>query len=349
MKRNPNNLPTAFTSVEELEEFLSRPREDVMEALRQLSGDLLILGVGGKMGPTLAMLAQRCVTDAGLKNKVIGVDLFPDRQVEGRLQKAGVQTLHCDVTDPKALEELPDVDNLIFMVGMKFGTTGKEPATWAINSFVPGLVARRFAGTRTVVFSSGNVYPMVPVLSGGCLERTPPAPLGEYAQSVLGRERNFAYFANQSKSPVLFFRLNYSVEMRYGVLWDIAQKVWNDQPVNVSMGHANVLWQGDANAYALRCLALAESPPRILNVTGPETLCVRQVAHLFGTRMKRDVLIEGEEQSTALLSNAQEAFRLLGYPTMPASRVIQWLASWVSAGGESLGKPTKFQVRDGKF
>jgi len=342
-------MPERFDTCKELEDFLSRPKKDVINSLAGLDGDLLILGAGGKMGPTLALLAQRCVREGGLHKEIIAVDLFPDNQVETRLREAGIKTLRCDMMDPKDLARLPDADNVIFMVGMKFGTTGKEAATWAVNAHLPALAAQRFVGSRTVVFSSGNVYPLVPVLSGGCTERVPPAPLGEYAQSVLGRERNFEYFASRSESPVLFFRLNYAVEMRYGVLWDIGQKVWHGQPVDVSMGHANVIWQGDANAYALRCLALAQSPPRILNVTGPEILSVRQIAHRFGMWMKRDVLIQGQEEPTALLSDAQEAFRLLGYPKVPTGRVIEWLASWISSGGADLGKPTKYQVRDGKF
>jgi nucleoside-diphosphate-sugar epimerase len=235
------------------------------------------------------------------------------------------------------------------MVGFKFGATGQAAHTWAVNAFLPGLVAQRFRDARVVVFSSGNVYPLTPVVLNDCTERTPPGPVGEYAQSVLGRERIFSYFAQQFSVPAVLFRLNYAVEMRYGVLLDIARKVWAGEPIALGMGHVNVIWQGDANAYALRSLALAATPPLILNITGPETLSVRNVALAFGELMGRAPVFEGTEQPDALLSSAQRAFSLMGYPRVPVGKVVEWVASWVMRGRPVLDKPTKFQVRDGRF
>jgi len=338
-----------FETVEALEEYLSRPTVEVMEVFRRLDGDIMILGVGGKMGPTLAMLAQRSIAEAGLGKRVIGVSRFSSAEVAEKLAAAGVKTIPCDLMDRDALFALPDVRNIIYMAGMKFGATGREPQTWAINAFLPGMVAQKFRDSRIVVFSSGNVYPFTPVIHGGCTEKTPPAPVGEYAQSVLGRERIFQYFAQKLGVRGVLFRLNYAVELRYGVLLDIALKVAAGQPVDVSMGHANVIWQGDANAFALCALTLAETPPRILNITGPEAISVRAVALQFGELLGKPPIFVGSEQADALLSNAQLAHSILGYPKVSVGMVIKWIASWVLAKGPTLDKPTKFQVRDGRF
>jgi nucleoside-diphosphate-sugar epimerase len=346
---NASTLPSGFRTVEELEAFLSRPTPELVQAVDQLAGDIMILGVGGKMGPTLAMLACRAVAAAHADKRVIGVSRFSDPQVADKLRRAGVEVVACDLMDREALGSLPDVPNIIYMVGFKFGATGQEARTWAVNAFLPGLVAQRFPGTRMVLFSSGNVYPFTPVALGHCTEEVPPGPIGEYAQSVLGRERIFAHFAQQGGVSAVVLRLNYAVEVRYGVLLDIARRVWAGEPIRVDMGHVNLIWQGDANAYALRCLALASRPPLILNVTGPETLSVRSLAHQFGKLMGRTPAFEGSEQPDALLSNAQRAFSLLGYPHVPLGKVIEWVASWVVQGGPVLDKPTKFQVRDGRF
>lgn len=341
--------PEGFDSVQELEEFMSRPTPEVIESLASLDGDLMILGVGGKMGPTLAMLARRSLDQAGVNKRVIGVSRFSSPGLAERLRQTGVETIACDLMDSDALAELPQVRNVIYMVGFKFGATGRESLTWAMNAFLPGMVAQRFRHSRIVIFSSGNVYPLVPVLRGGCTEDTPPSPVGEYAQSVLGRERIFTHFARQFGIPTLIFRLNYAVEMRYGVLLDIAHKVWAEEPIDLSMGHCNVIWQGDANAYALRALTLTESPPRVLNATGPEIVSVRRVALRFGKLLDKKPLLVGEEQETALLSDAGLAHALLGYPKVPLGQVIKWVAHWVRSGGPTLNKPTKFQVRDGRF
>jgi nucleoside-diphosphate-sugar epimerase len=344
-----SSLPSEFETVEALEEFLSQPTAEVVEAMGQLDGDVMVLGAGGKMGPTLAMLAWRAVAAAGVDKRVIGVSRFSDPLVAGNLRDAGIETISCDLMDQEALQSLPDAANIVYMVGLKFGATGQAARTWAVNAFLPGSVAQRFRDARIVVFSSGNVYPFTPVALNHCTERMPPGPVGEYAQSILGRERIFTYFAQQLNVPAVLFRLNYAVEMRYGVLLDIARKVWMGEPIALRMGHVNVIWQGDANAYALRSLALAADPPLILNVTGPETLSVRNVALEFGELMGRTPVFEGIEQPDALLSNAQQAFSLMGYPRVPVGRAIEWVASWVMHGRPVLDKPTKFQVRDGRF
>jgi nucleoside-diphosphate-sugar epimerase len=342
-------LPSHFESISALEEFLSRPRPEVIQALQALDGDILILGVGGKMGPTLAALARRSCDEAGLQKRIIGVSRFSAPGLREELQRWGVETIACDLLDEDALRALPQIPNIIYMPGMKFGATGREAQTWAMNAFLPGLVARTFRHSRVVLFSSGNVYPFVPAMHGGSTEADPPAPVGEYAQSVLGRERVFEYFASQYDVLGVLFRLNYAVELRYGVLLDIARLVWAGQALDLRMGHFNCIWQGDANAYALRALELAEVPPRVLNVTGPETASVRSVALRFGALLGKDPVFVGSEEPHALLSNAGLAHRFLGYPRVPLEAVIEWVAEWVRSGGTTLDKPTKFQVRDGKF
>jgi nucleoside-diphosphate-sugar epimerase len=338
-----------FENVEALEASLSHPTPEVIDAMRRLDGDLMILGAGGKMGPTLAMLAQRAVVEAGLRTHVIGVSRFSNPHVAEKLNRAGVETIACDLMDDAALRSLPQAPHIIYMVGTKFGTGGREAHTWAVNAFLPGRVVQRFRHARFVLFSSGNVYPLVPIINGGCTEETPPGPVGEYAQSVLGRERIFEHFARQLNVPGTILRLNYAVELRYGVLLDIARQVRNGGAIDLRMGYVNVIWQGDANAYALRALTLAETPPRILNVTGPETISVRRLALQFGELLGKEPVFEGREGEDALLNNAQQAFKLLGYPRVPLGKAIEWVAAWVRTDGPTLDKPTHFQTRDGKF
>jgi nucleoside-diphosphate-sugar epimerase len=342
-------LPSSIEDVQALESLLSQPRSEVVEALRALDGDLMVLGAGGKMGPTLCLLAQRAIDAGRVSKRLFAVSRFSDSRVEDALAEAGVETIRCDLMDRDALWALPEARNIVYMVGHKFGTTGQEARTWAVNAFLPGLVAQRFAGARILAFSSGNVYPLTSVVQGHCTEETPPGPVGEYAQSVLARERIMSYFAQQTGAAVLFLRLNYAVELRYGVLLDIAQKVWTGMPIDLCMGHANVIWQGDANAFALRAIHLASNPPSVLNVTGPEVLSVRALAVTFGKLMGRTPRLEGTEEPEALLSSAERAFTLLGYPRVPVGKVIEWTADWVSRGEAVYGKPTKFQVRDGRF
>lgn len=336
-------------SEEQLEDLLSQPSGADRQAVGALEGDLLILGAGGKMGPTLARRARRAADEAGVGLRVIAVARFSDPSVRQKLERWGVETLAADLLQEHRLAELPDAPNVIFMAARKFGSTGDEPLTWAMNTYLPARVALRYRNSRIVAFSSGNVYPLVPVVSGGATEATPPDPVGEYAQSVLGRERMFQYFSGLYGTPVALLRLNYAVELRYGVLLDIGRKVFERRPVDLSMGAVNVIWQGDANSICLRAFRLASSPPEILNVTGPETLSVRWIAQRFGEHFGADPVFEGAEAATALLNNAARCHHLFGYPSVSAEQVIEWVAQWIAAGGAILGKPTHFEVRDGKF
>jgi nucleoside-diphosphate-sugar epimerase len=334
---------------EQLDERLSRPTPELIEDLARLPGDLVILGVGGKMGPTLARMARRAADEAGDRRHVIGVSRFSEPGLQEELEAAGVETITCDLLDRAAVARLPDAPNVIFMAGRKFGSTGDEARTWAMNAYVPALVAERYRDARIVVFSSGNVYPLVPVALGGATEECPPAPIGEYAQSVLARERVFEYFSRVHGTPMVLLRLNYAIDLRYGVLLDVAQRVAARMPIDLTMGHVNVIWQGDANAIALRALTLCESPPKVLNVTGPETISVRWLASEFGARLGIQPVFEGCEAATALLSNAARCFKYFGYPTVPLAQMIDWVAHWVKIGGPTLSKPTHFEQREGRF
>ncbi|MEO0416729.1 MAG: NAD(P)-dependent oxidoreductase [Verrucomicrobiota bacterium] len=333
----------------ELMDRLTQPNPSLLEDISQIKGDLLILGVGGKMGPSLAILAKRAFLQCGMTNRVIGVSRFSDPVKQKELEDAGVETIRGDLLSDPFLQSLPSVPNVIFMAGQKFGTIGQEPLTWTMNTYLPGRVADKFKASRIVVFSTGNVYPFTAVNGAGASEETPVGPVGEYAQSCLGRERMFQYFAKQNGTPILIFRLNYALDLRYGVLNDIARKVWRGEPINLEMGYVNVIWQGDANAYAIRSLLLCESPARVLNVTGPEKLSLRDLAITFGERLQKRVQLEGEASATALLSDASRCFTELGTPSVTADELIDWTVEWIQSGGEALNKPTKFQVRDGKF
>ncbi len=341
--------PSAVADVGQLEELLSTPGPELVAEAARWEDGLLVLGAGGKMGPTLCRMAARALAAAGRSQRVVAVSRFSDPQARAALEAAGVQTISCDLLDPQAVASLPDCRHIVFMAGRKFGSTGAEAATWATNAYLPGLLAARFPHARWVVFSSGNVYPLVPVLSGGCTEADPPAPVGEYAQSVLGRERIFEHFSRTLGTPVTLIRLNYAVELRYGVLVDVAQAVAAGEEVDVTMGHVNVLWQRDANEYALRAFSLCQSPPAILNVTGPETVSVRWVAEELGRRLGRAPRIVGQEAPTALLNNAARCFRLFGYPRTTLGEMLDLVADWVGRGGVTHGKPTHFQTRDGRF
>ncbi|MCS7315620.1 MAG: NAD(P)-dependent oxidoreductase [Bryobacterales bacterium] len=334
---------------EELEERLSRPNPADVEFMRRLEGDLLILGVAGKMGPSLARRARRAADEAGVRMRVVGVARFSNPRVREELEAAGVETIGADLLDDDQLRALPDFPNVIYMAARKFGTTGNECLTWALNTYLPGRVAERFRRSRIVAFSSGNVYPLVPVAQGGPTEATPPDPVGEYAQSVLGRERMFEYFSARYGTPVALLRLNYAIDLRYGVLVDIARRVYERRPVQLAMGMVNVIWQGDANSVALRALGLCETPPAVLNVTGPETVSVRSLARRFGERFGVEPIFEGTEAPTALLSDASRCHRLFGYPEVSLEQMIEWVADWIRSGGALWDKPTHFEVRDGKF
>jgi nucleoside-diphosphate-sugar epimerase len=348
---SPVRPPTAplLKDVAAVEEALSRPTPGLAQALAALDGDLMILGVGGKMGPTLARMARRALDEAGSRRSVYGVARFTQPEVRGELESAGVRAVPCDLLDRAAVSDLPDAPNVIFMAGMKFGSTGAEALTWAMNAVVPSLVAERYRDARIVVFSSGNIYPIASVLRGGSTETSGTGPVGEYAQSALARERVFEHFSRRSGTRVVIFRLNYAIDLRYGILLDVAQQVAAGTPIDLTMGNVNVIWQGDANAIALRCLSHAQSPPLVLNVTGPETVSIRHLALRFGELLDRVPILIGEEAPTALLSNAAQCFRLFGYPTVPLEQMIRWVADWVRHGGATLNKPTHYETRDGKF
>ena len=328
-----------------LEEVMTRPDPALVEDLAAVPGDILVLGAGGKMGPTLCRMAKR----ADPARRVIAVARWSEPGLRERMEGWGIECLSADLTDHAALGALPDAPNLVFMAARKFGASGAPEQTWAMNVLLPAIVAGRWAASRIVFFSSGNVLPLVPVLSGGADENTAPAPTGEYAASVLGRERVFQHAGATRGTRSFGVRLNYAIDCRYGVLHDVATKVLAGQPVPLAMGHANVIWQGDANAWTLRGLRRATADCPILNVTGPETISIRWLAERFGERLDRPVHFAGEEAPEALLSNAARAFATFGYPRVPLLRMMDWVADWVGRGGRALGKPTKFEVRDGRF
>ena len=339
--------------VDELEDLLSEPYPEDIEFARGLEGDTIVLGAAGKMGPTLAMRMARALASAGSKTKIFAVSRFSDEEIREKLAARGITTIRADLLDDEACEgrlaDLPRCPNVIFMAGMKFGASGNEPLTWARNAYLPGRVAEHFRGSRIVVLSTGNVYPLVPVTSGGSKETDRPEPVGEYAQSCLGRERVFAYFADRYATPVCLIRLNYAVEARYGVLLDIARRVHSGEPVSVVMGRVNVIWQGDANSAVFRSLGLCAAPAETLNVTGLETLSVRRLAGEFARRLGRPEIIAGEESASALLSDASRCRALLGVPRAPLDWLLDLTADWLKRGGPTYLKPTKFEVRDGKF
>jgi nucleoside-diphosphate-sugar epimerase len=341
--------PSVISNEAQLTEVMSRPSARDVALMRELEGDLLLLGVGGKMGPTLALRARRAIEAAGVSKRVIGVARFSSGGVKQELEQAGVETISADLLEEGAVEALPQIENVIYMVARKFGSHGDEPLTWAMNTWLPAQLATRYQSSRVVAFSSGNVYPLMPLHGGGATEETAPNPVGEYAQSVLGRERLLSYLSGRLGTPMTLLRLNYAIDLRYGVLLDIGTRVFERRPVDVSMGFVNVIWQGDANSVALRCLRHCQSPPLVLNLTGPETLTVRWIAHRFAKLFGVEAEFRGVEADSALLSNASACHRLFGYPTISAGQMIEWTAHWIAHGGHTWNKPTRFEVRDGKF
>jgi len=345
MGRSMDELPDTIRDEAELDEVLSRPSPALAEFVGDLDGDVMVLGAGGKVGPTLVRMAQRAVEVAGVRKEIIAVGRRPLDALGGQ----GVRTLVCDLLDLAAVERLPRARNVVFMAGRKFGSTGDEPATWAANVIVPYHVARTFTESRVAVFSTGCVYPLMDACEGGSTEATPPGPVGEYGMSCLGRERVFDYVSRATGETVVHLRLNYAVEMRYGVLADVATKVWHGEPVDLTTAWANTIWQGDACDWVLRSLALAAGPPKVLNVTGPETVAIRDLAETFGRLFERPVAFTGADSGRAYLSDASAANALFGPPRVPLERVIRWTADWIRRGGRSLDKPTHYQVQDGKF
>ncbi len=342
-------FPEKIENEKQLDEMLSRPGEKVVEMFSGLDGDIIFLGVGGKIGPSLALMAKRACDKAGVKKRIIGVSLFENKVQQEWFDNKGITTIHGDLLETGFLSSLPKAGNVFYLAGMKFGATDNLALTWAINTYLPALVAENFKKSRIVVFSTGCVYPLVPVESGGSRESDNPDPVGEYAQSCLGRERMFEFGSIRNKTEVTLIRLNYSVEMRYGVLVDIALKVKNNQPVDLTMGHFNVIWQGDMNDYVLRSIEYVKSPANVINITGPEILSVRDVAEEFGQLFSVKPVFINKEAPTALLNNSSYAYDLFGRPKTPVRQIIRWIAAWLQDEKRILGKPTHFEVRDGKY
>ncbi|MCC7400693.1 MAG: NAD(P)-dependent oxidoreductase [Chitinophagaceae bacterium] len=337
------------TLLQQKYEALIVPSGDLVNDMARLEGDILILGAGGKMGPALSKLAVDAIEKAGISKTVTAVARYSEAGLQQEMERHGIKTIVADLLDDRQLESLPQAKNIIYMAGMKFGTTGNESLTWAMNSYLPGRVAEKFKHSRIVAFSTGNVYPLIPVVMGGATEDLPAAPVGEYAQSCLGRERMFQFAAKKNNTPVLIYRLNYANDVTYGVLVDIAKSVRAGVPVDLRTGCVNVIWQKDANEIALRCLHHCTVPAKILNVTGPEILSVRWIAEEFGRIFNKKPEFINQEENTALLGNAAESFRLFGYPKLSAKAMLQIIAEWIINGGKMLNKDTHFQERDGKY
>jgi nucleoside-diphosphate-sugar epimerase len=341
-------LPESIETEAQLEDLLSRPTQPLIEMFARLPGDLLVLGASGKMGKSLARLAKRASELAGSPRRVFGAARFTDCGRE-ELESHGIETVVCDLLDEEQVERLPDAANVVYMVSRKFGSTGDEPTTWAMNAWLPTVVCQRYRESRMVVFSTGNVYALAPITRGGSRETDVPQPVGEYGMSCLGRERLFEFFSRSRAIPMAIIRLNYACDLRYGVLVDLAQQIDRGQPIDLAMGHFNTIWQGDANAMALAALDHVSIPPWVVNVTGPEVLSVRSVCRRLGELLGRSVQFVGSESPTALLSDASQAIARLGPPTVGTDRLIELVATWIRRGGRMLNKPTHFESRSGQF
>ena len=343
-------MSTHLSTDREIELLLSTPTAGAIETVARLQGDFMVLGVGGKMGTTTAVMLRRALDAAGRKDAVVfGVSRFSRASAREELEQLGVRTLPCDLAEAAQLAALPSASNILYLAGQKFGTDSAPELTWLQNTYVPALVAQRFRSSRIVVFSTGCVYPFVSTDGAGASEREPLAFIGEYASTCVGRERVFTHFSKQFDTPQLMFRLNYAVELRYGVLVDIATKVYRGEPVDVTMGWLNCIWQGDACARAIQCLDHTATPPRILNITGPEKLSVREVAQEFGRRFEKPPAITGREAPTAWLADASESIRLFGAPEVSISRMMELITDYIRQDGRLLGKPTHFEARSGSF
>ncbi|MBP1039581.1 NAD(P)-dependent oxidoreductase [Vagococcus sp. BWB3-3] len=333
----------------EIEQGMSTPSPELVADVKQLAGDVMILGVSGKMGVTLAKLLKNAMIENNLDYQVYGVARFSDPASRAELEDYGIQTIAADFLNQSEMEQLPKIKNIIFMVGYKFGATGNEPYTWAVNSYLPGRICEYFKESRIVAFSTGCVYPLVPVNAGAPSEEMAPDPLGEYAQSCLGRERIFEHFSKENGTKVSIFRLNYAIDLKYGVVSELAKTILADEAVDLTMGHVNVIWQKDACEQAIRCLFVASSPANILNITGPETLSVRWISERLGESLNKEVQFIGTEQETALLSNASKSHELFGYPQTTIREMIDITAEWLLNDGATIDKPTHFQERKGKY
>lgn len=334
---------------QKLNNLLTTPSKSLISDITSIEGDIMILGAGGKMGPTLCILAKKAVRAAGIDKRIIAVSRFSDSETATLLVENGVEVIPCDLLQPGTLEKLPDIENIIFMAGKKFGTEGNEFATWAMNVWLPSRVAERFSKSRIVVFSSGNLYPKVPLASGGTTEEIPVDPVGEYCMSCLGRERMFEYASRTYGTRVALFRLNYAIDLRYGVLFDIANKVLTGTPIDETTPSFNCIWQLDANEVAIRLLKYASPEIFTLNVTGPETASVRNTANIFGQLLGKTPCFVGTPSNTAYISNAGKMFHLFGYPSISLNTMIEWQAQWLKDGGRVLNKPTHFEERKGSY
>jgi nucleoside-diphosphate-sugar epimerase len=350
-----NSIPSAPRSVDELEDHLSEPDSAVIDLLARLDSDIVFLGVGGKMGPTMARMAQRAMLAAGLQRRVIGVSRFRSEDTRQKLTAWGIETHACDLLDAAAVAQLPDAPLVVSMSGFKFGATENPSYSWAMNCFLPGILCQRYRDSRIVAFSTGNVYGPVPrhLADGnqnhGSRESDKLVADGEYAMTAIGRERMYEHFSRTLNIPLAIVRLNYATELRYGVLVDLAQQVATGQPVDVSMAQVNVLWLGDANRMTLRALEHCSSPPRVINMAGDEILSIRATAQSFGQLLGKSPHFRGEEKDRALLNDGRDGYQFLGRPLVSAEQMLAWTADWVARGGENLGKPTHFQTTDGKF
>jgi len=338
-----------MTDVTALYNQLLEPSPALLSDIATLDGDIMILGVGGKMGPALAKLARRALNLVGSERKVIGASRFSEPGLLEELNQLDIETHVVDLLNEDQLDSLPAAKNVLYLAGTKFGTTGKESFTWAMNAYLPGRVAEKYRDSNIVVFSTGNVYPLTPVDAGGATEKLSPEPLGEYAQSCLGRERVFQYFSTKNNTPVFIYRLNYANDVSYGVLLEIAKAVKERKPIDLRMGYVNVIWQGDANEIAIRALNHCSVPAKMVNVTGPETVSIKWLGGQFGNIFGQEPVFINTEESTALLSNAGVSNDLFGYPKVLLNQMIELIAEWVNQGGKTINKPTHFQERQGKF
>ncbi|MFC1528374.1 NAD-dependent epimerase/dehydratase family protein [Candidatus Latescibacterota bacterium] len=333
---------------DELDDFLSFPQKETVELLKRLEGDFMILGIGGKMGPTLGIMLVKALGKVGVRKKVYGVSRFTDKDLLVKLEKWGITCIRCDLLKPDEVVNLPDVKNIIYMAGRKFGKVGTDYLYWAMNTIAPAHTAMRFSDSNIVVFSTGSIYDLWPSDSSGPGETDSFFSLGEYANSCLGRERIFEYYSRKNGTKVLLFRLNYAIDLRYGVLYEVGKQVYEGKPINLEMGYANVIWQGDANNYAIRCLEHVASPPEVLNITG-DKISIRDAAGQFGELMGKEPVVTGKEAQTALLSDNSKMKKIFGEPSTSLSQMINWIAHWILKDGRSLGKPTHFQTRNGQF
>ena len=334
---------------EKLDQLLTEPSDALVADIKKIQGDIMVLGAGGKMGPTLCLLAKNAIRKAGLNKRVIAVSRFSDPIATKLLTDNGIEIIPCDLQDNEKLNALPEVENVIYMAGLKFGTTGNEWKTWGMNATLPAFVAEKFKKSSIVVFSSGNIYPIVPIASGGCMETDPIGPIGEYTQSVLARERAFEYASHKYGTKIFVYRLNFAVDLRYGVLYDMAERILKGEPISVTTPVLNCIWQGSANEIALRGLLHATAPCTVMNVTGPETVSIRSAARQLGKYLGKEPIFCGTEGTDAYLNNAELAMEVFGYPAVPIHKLIRWQAEWLLDGGRGLNKPTHFEARKGSY